>query len=205
MRFNLVNGWLAQKLLFKKGLERRPVSMPAFRVLWPLLTQRRRLMPLVEPQGIYCFNSRSLIGALADLIEGRPCLEIGAGDGTLARFLSEAGVSVTATDDFSWQHSVRYPETVQRLGAREALELYRPKVVLCSWPPPGNTFERHVFKTRSVDLSIVIGTQHQVASGNWSDYYSQSLFEFAEDPRLSRLVLPPEIEPAVYVFRRVVR
>src|SRR4051794_28786208 len=31
VRFNLANGWLAQKLLFKgKGLERKPVSLAAF-------------------------------------------------------------------------------------------------------------------------------------------------------------------------------
>ena len=28
VRFNLVNGWIAQKLLFEDGLRRKPVSMP---------------------------------------------------------------------------------------------------------------------------------------------------------------------------------
>ncbi len=41
VRFNLLNGYLAQRLLFAKGLERKPVSIHWFRVLWPLLWQRR--------------------------------------------------------------------------------------------------------------------------------------------------------------------
>jgi len=67
VRFNLVNGWIAQKLLFESGLRRKPVSMPAFRMLWPLLWQRRFLMPLVGPQGIYCFYSKPLVKRLVAL------------------------------------------------------------------------------------------------------------------------------------------
>jgi hypothetical protein len=90
VRFNLVNGWLAQKLLFKgKGLERKPVSLAAFALIWPLLTQKRFLMPLVEPKGIYCFYSRRLIKELATQIGDRTALEIAAGDGTLSRFLGQ--------------------------------------------------------------------------------------------------------------------
>lgn len=56
VRFGRLNGTIAQRLLFRRGLERKPVSMTAFRLLWPLLSQRRRLMALVQPQGIYCFT-----------------------------------------------------------------------------------------------------------------------------------------------------
>jgi hypothetical protein len=52
VRFNLLNGYLAQRLLFAEGLVRKPVSLFWFRVVWPLLWQRRLLMPLVQPQGI---------------------------------------------------------------------------------------------------------------------------------------------------------
>ena len=58
IRFGLVNGFVAQRLLFARGLERKPVSMRWFRAVWPLLWQRRRLLPLVQPKGIYCFYSR---------------------------------------------------------------------------------------------------------------------------------------------------
>jgi hypothetical protein len=202
VRFNLLNGLVAQKLFFSDGLERKPVSMFWFRLLWPLIWQKRMLMPLVQPEGIYCFYSRQLITALAEEIGSCSCLEIAAGDGTLTRFLSQQGVSIRATDDYSWEHSVHYPEWVEKLEAKDALKIHAPDVVICSWPPAGNSFERQVFRTRSVQLYIVISSRHQFASGNWADYNQQSVFDFAEDTELSRLVLPPELDAGVYVFRR---
>lgn len=202
VRFNLLNGYVAQKLLFADGLERKPVSMPLFRLFWPLLWQRRLLMPLVQPEGIYCFYSRQLVNALAALIGKRTCLEIAAGDGTLTRFLAGSGVRITATDDYSWKHEVKYPEFVVRKDAGEALREYAPEVVLCSWPPAGNAFEQQVFRTKSVQLYIVVSSRHRFAAGNWDDYQRQSAFERGEDEALSSSVLPPELDAAVYLFRR---
>jgi hypothetical protein len=201
LRFNLVNGWVAQKLLFEQGLRRKPVSLAWFRVIWPLVWQRRFLMPLVAPRGIYCFYSRQLIRKLAAMIGDSPCLEIAAGDGTLARFLAAEGVAVVATDDHSWQ-DVDFPPAVLRQDAREALRKPRPGVVICSWPPAGNDFERDVFKTPSVQMYVVISSRHRFAAGEWAAYEEQTDFELAEDPALTRLVLPPELDAAVYVFRR---
>ncbi len=202
LRFDLINGYVAQKLLFSRALERKPVSLFWFRLIWPLVWQKQRLMPLVQPRGIYCFYSRALVKALAGMIASRSCLEIAAGDGTLARFLTDQGVRVTATDNHSWNNAVQYPAWLIKLDAREALTRYAPEVVICSWPPSQNDFERHVFDTPSVQLYIVIGSRHRFASGNWKDYEQQSAFDFEEDKRLAALVLPPELGPAVYVFRR---
>lgn len=202
VKFNLLNGLIAQKLLFSDGLVRKPVSFFWFRLLWPLLWQRRFLMPLVQPKGIYCFYSRELIDSLTGLIAGRTCLEIAAGDGTLTRFLADRGVQITATDDHSWAHTIAFPDSVVRRGAQEALALYTPEVVICSWPPAQNSFERQVFRTRSVQLYIVIGSRHRFAAGNWRTYEEQTGFSMQETPALSRLVLPPELDAAVYIFQR---
>jgi hypothetical protein len=202
VRFNRFSGTIAQRLLFREGLERKPASMAWFRLLWPLVRQRRFLMPLVQPQGIYCFYSRKLVRELAALIGERSCVEIAAGDGTLSRFLAAEGVDVTATDDHSWSARVDFPADVVRQDAREALRRRAPEAVVCSWPPAGNAFERHVFATDSVQLYVVIASRHEFASGDWDGYRRQTGFAFAEDPRLSRLVLPPELECGVYVFRR---
>ena len=202
LRFNLFNGFVAQRLLFARELVRKPVSLFWFRLLWPLVWQRKRLMPLVQPKGIFCFYSRALIEALAAMIAGRSCLEIGAGDGTLARFLQEQGVQLTATDNHGWGKSVAYPDWVLKLDAREALAKYAPEVVICSWPPAQNDFECDVFNTSSVQLYIVIGSRHQFAFGNWKEYTRQTAFGLEEDKALSALVLPPELESVVYVFRR---
>lgn len=201
VRFGKINGLIAQRLLFTDGLTRKPVSNGWFRLVWPLLSQRRRLMPLVQPQGIYCFYSRRLIRELAALIDGRPALEIAAGDGTLSRFLLSAGTQITATDDHSWS-DVRFPAGVERLDAKAALRKYQPQVVLCSWPPAGNPFEAEVFKTASVQTYVVIGNRHTPGWGNHAAYAAQASFDVRDDEALGRLVLPPELESLVLVFQR---
>jgi hypothetical protein len=202
IRFNWLNGTIVNWLLFAHDLVRKPASLFWFRLIWPLIWQRRRLMLLAEPAGIYCFYSQALIARLAALIDGRPCLEIAAGDGTLTRFLTDCGVKITASDDCSWTHSVQYPDFVAKHDAREALRRYAPNVVICSWPPAGNDFEARVFKTRSVQMYIVIGSRHKFAAGNWTDYTRQTDFTIEEDDSLGRLVLPPELGSAVTIFRR---
>jgi len=154
------------------------------------------------PRGIYCFYSLELVKALAALVGGRPALEIAAGDGTLSRFLRERGADVRATDDQSWAHAVTYPADVERLDAAAALARHRPRAVLCSFPPPGNGFERRVFTTPGVELYLVVTTRHRFAAGDWAAYERQTAFEWSVDERLSALVLPPELDPAVLVFRR---
>ena len=202
VRFNWLNGFLINSLLFAQELERKPASLFWFSLLWPLVWQKKRLMPLAESKGIYCFYSQELVEKLAALTGSRSCLEIAAGDGTLTRFLKDRGVQITATDNGSWKDSVEYPDWVVRRDAREALKMFSPEVVICSWPPAGNDFESRVFRTRSVQMYIVIASRHRFASGNWNEYTRQTAFTFEEDKDLTRLVLPPELGSVVYVFRR---
>lgn len=202
VRFNLLNGLLIQKLLFRQGLERKPASLTWFRLCWPLVSQKRILMPLVQSQGIFCFYSGKLIVEISSLIAGRSCLEIAAGDGTLSRLLTEAGAPVRATDDHSWTHVIDFPEQVEKMAAPTALERYRPQVVICSWPPPGNLFEQQVFNTPSVELYLVIGSRHAFASGNRQAYAGRKGFDLEVSPRLSHYVLPPELDSEVLIFRR---
>lgn len=201
VRLSLFAGTVIQRLLFSTGLTRKPASMTAFRLLWPLLgDNRRRLLTLVQPKGIYCFYSAQLIAELATLIAGRECLEIAAGDGTLSRFLTAHGVPARATDDFSWSHAVTYPADVEKLDADAALSKYSPSVVLCSFPPPGNPFEKRVLANRDVALYLVLTTRNRFAAGDWAAYENSGRLEINEP--LSALLLPPEIDPVVLTFRR---
>jgi hypothetical protein len=202
VRFNLWNGLLAQRLFFAHDLVRKPVSMTAFKLIWPLLWQKRRLMPLVEKRGIWCFYSQPLIAGLAELIGTRRALEVGAGDGTLSRFLHQAGANITPTDDYSWEKVVNYPAEVQRFDAIAAIQHFHPQVVICSWPPSNNRFERLIFRQRAVETYIVIGSHSRFLTGNWGDYEAQTLFDWQELPELSRLILPPELQAGVWVFNR---
>jgi len=202
VRLGRWSGLLVQALLFGRGLERRPVPMRAFRWVWPLVTRRRLLMPLVQPRGIWCFYSLELVRGLAALLDGRPALEVAAGDGTLARFLRAEGADVTASDDQSWAREGGYPPDVERLDAAEAVARRRPRAVLCSFPPPGNGFERRVLASPGLELYVVVTSRHRHAAGDWAAYERQAAFDWAVDEQLSGLVLPPELDPAVLVFRR---
>lgn len=202
LRFGRWSGRLAQGLLFRRGLERKPVSMLRFRLTWPLVGQRSRLMPLVQPQGIYCFFSSAFVRRLAALLDG-PAVEIAAGDGTLTRFLRARGASIVATDDHSWS-AVHFTEEVERLDARAALATHRPEVVVCSWPPAGNTFERAVFEDEGVRRYVVIGNRQTAGWGDQAAYATcaDHGFRRREAPELAQLILPPEIEPVVLIFER---
>jgi hypothetical protein len=205
LRFNRFNGSIAQRLFFDHGLVRKPVSIAAYRVLWPILWQRRLLMPLVRSRGIYAFYSSRFVRQLARIIGDRPCLEIAAGDGTLARFLNGAGASVVATDDYSWNRYIAFdPTQVMRVDARKALRQHEPKVVVCAWPPPSNTFEQAVFLTASVDTYVVITSRSRADASNWDAYEAQSAFTMHCDKRLSRTILPGG-RSTVLVFQRKTR
>lgn len=202
VRLGLWSGFLVQRLFFERGLVRKPTSLLAFRLLWPLVTDRRKVMPLVQQRGIYCFFSSKLVVTLARRFRGQECLELAAGDGTLSRFLVEAGLSVHATDDYSWARVLEYPEAVERLDAVTALQRHQRPVVLCCFPPPGNTFEKCIFAAGHVRQYLAITSKHRFAAGDWSAYESASGWTMAVDAALSSLVLPPEIDPLVLFFER---
>lgn len=202
VKFNRINGLRLQRLLFESGLRRKPVSLRKFERTWPRISQRRLLMPLVMPKGIYCFYSEELVAGLVELIGPRSCVEIAAGDGTLSRFLNQAGTPITATDDHSWSKTIEFGPDVVRVDASTALRRYQPEVVICSWPPAGNRFEREVFRAASVDTYVVITTTLEQSAGNWDDYRRQQRFDMRVDDELSRGVLPPEQHPTALVFER---
>lgn len=203
VRFNRLNGTLLQRLFFDgPGLRRKPASMSAYRLIWPLAWQRRMLLPLVRRQGIYCFYSRAVIRSLVDVIDGRSCVEVAAGDGTLTRFLNNHGAAVRATDDFSWSAHIQFDtDVVERLDATKALRSLQPEVVICSWPPPGNRFEKRIFETASVQTYVLITSPSEADAGDWDAYRAQTSFEMVHDQHLSRLVLPSG-RNLVYLFRR---
>lgn len=202
IRLNLWDGVILQKLLFKKGLVRKPVSFGLFMFFWRFIINKRTLMPLVNKKGIYCFYSKALIKELSTIIGGKKCLEIAAGDGTLTRFLNEENINCIATDDYSWERYITYPTFVEKISAKAALQKYNPEIVLCSWPVPKNSYEKYVFKTNSVDLYIVIGTRTPLYTGDFDSYFNVKNFTMEINERLSSLVLPPSNENAVYLFRR---
>jgi len=202
VKFSYLNGAILQKLLFYYDFERKPVSLFWFNFFWTFNTQKNILMPLVNKKGIYCFYTKSLIKKLSKIIGSSKCLEIASGDGTLTSFLKNAGADINATDDYSWKTYIKYPEIVENIDAPKALIKYKPETVICSWPPSNNGFEKFVFTSESVKTYIVIGSEYDFASGNWNDYRTQTGFELFQDKKLSRLVIPKELDNRVLIFRR---
>jgi len=194
--------FLAQRLFFTRDHGRRAVSMRAFNFWWRFIQSKGGVISLLQGMGIYCVYSRDLIRKLSAMIDGRPCLELGAGDGTLSHQLGQEGVAIEAVDDQSWGDKIKYPAWIEKLDAGAALAKFAPKVVLCSWPPPGNSFEKKIFQTPSVELYVVIGSKHKFATGDWRAYEAQKAFDWSADESLALGALPPEAEHGVLVFQR---
>ncbi len=111
-------------------------------------------------------------------------------------------MDVRASDDFSWGAHVDYDaDLVERLDAAKALRVHRPEVVVCSWPPPGNDFERRVFETPSVQTYVAVVSPTEADAGDWTSYRSQEAFEMTVHRRLGRRVLPVG-RSRVLVFER---
>lgn len=195
------NAWLVRRVMRLGSARVRPPSDLRLRLGWRLCTQRSRVVALIKDVGLYTLYPQGFVAALARELAGRRVLEIGAGDGTLARFLATAGVDIVATDDFSWTGRVTYGPNVEKLGAREALARHAPEVVLCAWPPPDNGFERWVFEAPSVVRYVVIGSAHGFATGN-RGVYERASFAVQRAEGLARRLFPPEVEGEVLVFER---
>lgn len=194
---------LTTGLFFRPDGTKKPASVRVFRWSWPFVRAKGAFLAAAQAKGTYCFLSGEFVDEVAKLCGERSCLEIAAGDGTLSRFLRERGVSVVATDDGSWNRSSSGAPDVLRKDAATALADFRPEVVLCSWPPPGNAFEAEVFATETVQAYLVVGSLHDFATGARSAYETQRTFRATRRQDLERLVLPPEIGTEVLLFERI--
>lgn len=195
--------WLMQRLFFRRDLQRKVVSPIGFKMCWPLIREKGIFLSLVASRGIYCFYSKPLIQRLKKIINRRSCIEVGAGDGTLSLLLQEEGVSIQATDDYSWSKQIRFPSWVQKISAEEALKQMSPEVVISCWPPPENFFEQRIFETPSVQTYIMLGSRIPGATGNVHSYEQTKLFSCREDKDLSKAIYPPEVMPIALVFERI--
>lgn len=201
-RLRWLNRWIANRLFFRDGLSRKPVSYFWYKLFWPLVGQKEKVLSLMQYGGMYCSFADRFFSSVKEMVGDRTCLEIAAGDGFLTRYLEAEGVNIRATDDYTWAHRIKFPEFVEKKDAASALKEYSPQVVFCSWPPADNDFEANIFETSSVELYIVVLSRHQFASGNWQSYERQTKFKMKVGESLSRFVLPRETESEVLIFSR---
>ena len=96
---------------------------------------------------IYQIYNREFIECLAGVLKDipdEPILEIMAGDGKLGEFLTSAsGRKIILTDNKSWSRKqggigIPYPDSVIEMDAMEAVEKFKPALVILFWEPHGS-------------------------------------------------------------------
>ncbi len=106
-------------------------------------------------------------------------VELGAGDGRLAHFLSEElkkkgythAIEVIATDDESWKTQGKIAETtfpVEKLSAEEAVEKYTQSgqtILLSSWMPPDVNWTTQFLQRENVKGIVLIGDVESTGTG----------------------------------------
>lgn len=114
-------------------------------------------LSVCEENGRFWVPTREFVAALAGLLgplSDGPILEVCAGSGELAAALGSAGADVMPTDTHP-------PEGSRAVGAsaEEALQQYRPTVVLGSFVPFDAGVDRHVMRFPSVWHYVVLGAR----------------------------------------------
>lgn len=194
--------YFGDRFFFSSKAKARPLPDSVVKMLWYFVPAKGELLGQAYRKGFYCFYTKRFIAELSRLIGDGPCLEVGAGNGVLSNFLTKAGCNMLATDDYSWQRSIIYPAIVEKIDAAAALKKYQPEIVLCSWPPAPNDFERVIFKSPSVRTYIVLGSRHEFATGDWNSYKNCAPFVMQPDTTLGSLLFPVDLDGMVAVFRR---
>lgn len=185
-------------------------DLKQFDQIWSKLKGQGAAASIIQNAGFWSIPTREVTQGIRDYAQGQEILEIGAGRGLYIAALSQVGASVTGVDDCSWEPAKnkikRCADKIQQKSATESLAELNPKVVLSVWPPPGNTFEREIFATKSVHLYMAIVSKHRFASGNWRDYQAQESaprgFSCVTNESMNKLLRPIEAEQQILIFRR---
>ena len=121
-----------------------------------------------EARGLYVAWNPPLVAAVAGVLRecGGPVLEVGAGDGLLARRLAEQGVEVRPADP-----APAAPE-VKRLSCQQALARYAPRAVLTCFAPLDAGIEEQVMSHPAVHHYLYVGpliNDRPGPEGLWSE------------------------------------
>lgn len=180
---------LAKNVLDANG---HPKVMPAS--FYADTSQEERSLFAVR-NGLYGLHTQELVDWLRAFIGQRSAIEIGAGNGVLAKALG-----ITATDNFmqdnpairllyeqSKQPPVKYGQDVERIDAAAAVRKYRPQVVIGSWITRRYTAaepERGGNMFGVDELDILAHCQHYVLIGNARVHANSALVNHGDPEQL---------------------
>ena len=111
-------------------------------------------------------------------------LEVGAGNGMLSAVLLSRDFYVVAIDNYSWEYIKRYTK-VEKMDYREALALYKPKVVISSWMPFEEDWTPDFRACDSVEAYIQIGEVGAACGGDWGSRSGWNVKEMSECSKYS--------------------
>lgn len=141
-------------------------------------------------EGMFGFISWKWILPFVEWIGDRRCLEVMAGRGWWSYALQEKGISVHATDNFSWHEQLAYTAwndtlvEMEKLDAVEAVQKYGEEadLVLMSWPYMDDTaYEviKTLYKVNPKAIVVYIG--EGMSGCTASDLFFDN-FEAIDDP-----------------------
>ncbi|MCF8009971.1 MAG: class I SAM-dependent methyltransferase [Clostridiales bacterium] len=113
--------------------------------------------------GIYQILNKEFNDTLADEIKKlqlNPILEVGAGNGELAKVLRKRGIDVYAVDSFKDslpERALNKTDLPEKLDYRDAIDKYKPELIICSWMPQGEDWTVYFRNIESVKAYILIG------------------------------------------------
>jgi hypothetical protein len=125
------------------------------------------------------------IEQLTDYVRGRRVLEVFAGNGLLAKKLTDKGVSVKATSEFTGHdyHRLGFHHDVEELEAAAAVKRYSDEsdILLMSWPPPTEHALRASILWGSERPIVFIGEVTKVETLQLGGCASDLFFELTDE------------------------
>ena len=103
-------------------------------------------------------------------------LEVGSGRGTISGHISkEINKKIILTDDYSWWDNINNKEKIDcldviNIGYVDAIEKYRPDLVIASWIPYGSYWTDSFRECESVKGYILIGEGQGGCTGSEDDW-----------------------------------
>jgi len=133
--------------------------------------------------GIYQILNQEFNDALAKEIKKhnlKPVLEVGAGSGDLARAMRSRGIQMYAVDTFDQplpERALNLGDLPEKMDYKEAIDKYKPELIICSWMPPGEDWTPVFRASESVKAYILIGEVEECGTDNtygefpgWNNY-----------------------------------
>ncbi|WP_413627830.1 SAM-dependent methyltransferase [Fructilactobacillus vespulae] len=187
-----------QDQIYRKINEKYDMGDPKGDELWeklssdlPELDRKLRSFRdyLEEQYGMWAYISSGFTAELAKFLNGRPALEVMAGNGYISQGLQNNHAQIIATDSLTWTHENQTGKQtvvpVEQLTALEAYEKYKDQVdfIIMCWSPDGLPIDMELLNSiRNDDYPVqllVIGEQN--GATNSPEFWQTAKFVTTDD------------------------